>query len=134
MNGRTKNLGLGYSGLAKAVYLACLGMAGQQAIAQEPVEEVTVTGSRLIQSGVNTPTPVTAVSAAELQTMAPTTLPASDTLTAGARRRKTAASPMQAAAQNTKIATSEGEKAPDIGRTGCRGGCAVRYLRRRSVT
>ena len=74
MNGRTKNLGLGYSGLAKAVYLACLGMAGQQAIAQEPVEEVTVTGSRLIQSGVNTPTPVTAVSAAELQTMAPTTL------------------------------------------------------------
>jgi hypothetical protein len=66
--------------------------------------------------------------------MAPTTLPASDTLTAGARRRKTAASPMQAAAQNTKIATSEGEKAPDIGGTGCRGGCAVRYLRRRSVT
>jgi outer membrane receptor protein involved in Fe transport len=49
-------------------------MAGHQALAQEPVEEVTVTGSRLIQSGVNTPTPVTAVSAAELQTMAPTTL------------------------------------------------------------
>jgi len=49
-------------------------MTAQQALAQEPVEEVTVTGSRLIQSGVNTPTPVTAVSAAELQTMAPTTL------------------------------------------------------------
>jgi outer membrane receptor protein involved in Fe transport len=73
MNGK-KNLGLGYNALAKAVYLACLGMAGQQALAQEPVEEVTVTGSRLIQSGVNTPTPVTAVSAADLQTMAPTTL------------------------------------------------------------
>ncbi|HET7607235.1 MAG TPA: Plug domain-containing protein, partial [Gammaproteobacteria bacterium] len=73
MNGK-KIVGLGYNGLAKAVYVACLGMAGQQALAQEPVEEVTVTGSRLIQSGVNTPTPVTAVSAAELQTMAPTTL------------------------------------------------------------
>ena len=73
MNGK-ENLGLGYNGLARAVYLACLAMAGQHAIAQEPVEEVTVTGSRLIQSGVNTPTPVTAVSAAELQTMAPTTL------------------------------------------------------------
>ena len=73
MNGK-KNLRLGYNGLARAVYVACLGMAGQQALAQEPVEEVTVTGSRLISSGVNTPTPVTAVSSAELQTMAPTTL------------------------------------------------------------
>ena len=71
---QTKNLGLRYNGLARAVYVLCLGMAGQQALAQEPVEEVTVTGSRLIQSGVNTPTPVTAVSAADLQTMAPTTL------------------------------------------------------------
>ena len=62
MNGK-KNLGLAYNGLARAVYLACLGMAAQQAIAQEPLEEITVTGSRLIQSGVNTPTPVTAVSA-----------------------------------------------------------------------
>jgi outer membrane receptor protein involved in Fe transport len=49
-------------------------MAGQQAIAQQPVEEITITGSRLISSGVNTPTPVTAVSGAELQAMAPTTL------------------------------------------------------------
>jgi outer membrane receptor protein involved in Fe transport len=73
MNGN-KNLGLRYNGLARAVCLACLGMAGQHAIAQEPVEEVTVTGSRLITSGVNTPTPVTAVTSAELQTMAPTTL------------------------------------------------------------
>jgi outer membrane cobalamin receptor len=49
-------------------------MAAQQAIAQQPVEEITITGSRLISSGVNTPTPVTAVSSAELQAMAPTTL------------------------------------------------------------
>src|SRR5688500_17748875 len=74
MNGHTKNLRLRYRALSRGVYLACLGMAGQQAIAQESVDEITVTGSRLIASGVNTPTPVTAVSAAELQTMAPTTL------------------------------------------------------------
>jgi iron complex outermembrane recepter protein len=72
MNER-KHLQLRYSALATAVYVTCLGMAGQ-AVAQDPVEEITVTGSRLIQSGVNTPTPVTAVSAADLQTMAPTTL------------------------------------------------------------
>lgn len=74
MNGQKRNEYLSYNAVARAVYLACLGMAGQQAIAQEPIEEVTVTGSRLISSGVNTPTPVTAVSSAELQTMAPTTL------------------------------------------------------------
>ena len=74
MNERNKSLRLRYTGVAKAVYLACLGMAGQQAIAQQGVEEITITGSRLIESGVNTPTPVTAVSAAELQTMAPSTL------------------------------------------------------------
>ncbi len=74
MNEQKKKLGLNYNGLARAVYLACLGMAGPQAFAQEPVDEITVTGSRLISSGVNTPTPVTAVSAADLQTMAPTTL------------------------------------------------------------
>jgi outer membrane receptor protein involved in Fe transport len=74
MNERQKNLGLRYNVIAKAVYVACLGMAGQQAIAQQSVEEITVTGSRLISSGVNTPTPVTAVSGAELQAMAPTTL------------------------------------------------------------
>jgi hypothetical protein len=74
MNQRKNNLALRYHGLAKAVYLACLGMAGQQAVAQQSVEEITVTGSRLISSGVNTPTPVTAVTAADLQAMAPTTL------------------------------------------------------------
>jgi len=65
---------VGYSSLARAISLVCLGSAAHYAIAQEPVEELTVTGTRLITSGVNTPTPVTAVSAAELQTMAPTTL------------------------------------------------------------
>lgn len=65
---------LSHSTLAQAVWLACLGSVAQQAIAQGPVEELTVTGTRLISSGVNTPTPVTAVSAADLQTMAPTTL------------------------------------------------------------
>ena len=63
-----------YSRLAHAIWLACLGSAVQPAIAQEQVEELTVTGTRLITSGVNTPTPVTAVTAADLQTMAPTTL------------------------------------------------------------
>ena len=73
MNER-KNFRLRYSGVAKAVYLACLGMAAQQAVAQPAEEEITITGSRLISSGVNTPTPVTAVSGADLQAMAPTTL------------------------------------------------------------
>ena len=71
---RTRNKIPSYSGLAGAVYMACLGMAGQHAVAQEPVEEITITGSRLITSGVNTPTPVTAVTSADLQAMAPTTL------------------------------------------------------------
>jgi outer membrane receptor protein involved in Fe transport len=41
---------------------------------QQAVEEVTVTGTRLVTSGVNTPTPVTSVSNVDLQKMAPTTL------------------------------------------------------------
>ena len=62
-----------YSGLAQAVGVACLGLAAQVAQSQQPIEEVTVTGSRLITSGVNTPTPVTSISGADLQTMAPST-------------------------------------------------------------
>ena len=57
------------------------GATASPAVAQEPatqgtqsVEEVTVTGTRLITSGVNTPTPVTSVSSVDLQKMAPTTL------------------------------------------------------------
>lgn len=39
---------------------------------QEPVQEVTITGSRITtQTGMNTPTPVTAVSATELTQMSP---------------------------------------------------------------
>ena len=63
-----------YKGLTRAVGVACLGLTGQHAVAQQPIEEVTVTGSRLITSGVNTPTPVTSLSGADLQTMAPSTL------------------------------------------------------------
>ena len=64
-----------YNGLARAVCAACLGLAAQHAAhSQQPIEEVTVTGSRLITSGVNTPTPVTSISGADLQTMAPSTL------------------------------------------------------------
>ncbi len=76
-----KNRTAGPVGLARAACLACFGMAAQQAAAQEPstqnqqpVEEVTVTGTRLISSGVNTPTPVTSVTAVDLQKMAPSTL------------------------------------------------------------
>ncbi len=65
---------VGYKGLVRAVSVACLGLAGQHAVAQQRIEELTVTGTRLSTSGVNTPTPVTAVSGADLQTMAPSTL------------------------------------------------------------
>src|SRR5262245_27129348 len=63
--------------LAGFLCLAGVGLTAQQAVAQQtppPIEEVTVTGSRLITSGVNTPTPVTSVSGMDLQTMAPSTL------------------------------------------------------------
>jgi len=50
-------------------------LTGGTVLAQDtgPVEEVTVTGSRLSTSGVNTPTPVTAVTSDDLQAMAPGT-------------------------------------------------------------
>src|SRR5690606_37483961 len=52
------------------------GLVGGTVLAQQPgaIEEVTVTGSRIATSGVNTPTPVTAVTAEELRTMEPGTL------------------------------------------------------------
>jgi outer membrane receptor protein involved in Fe transport len=71
----------GYSKLGLAVSTACLGLVGQHAAAQQApaqnqqsVDEVTVTGSRLVTSGVNTPTPVTVVSGLDLQTMEPGTV------------------------------------------------------------
>jgi outer membrane receptor protein involved in Fe transport len=58
-----------------------LAAAATQALAQEApkpadeVQQVTVTGSRIQQmSGMNTPTPVTAISMDDLKVMAPTTL------------------------------------------------------------
>jgi outer membrane receptor protein involved in Fe transport len=58
-----------------------LAAAATQALAQEApqpaaeVQEVTVTGSRIQQvSGMNTPTPVTAIGISDLKVMAPTTL------------------------------------------------------------
>jgi hypothetical protein len=75
-----KNWTVSYFGLAQAISVAWLGLVAQQAVAQQPStqseqpEEVTVTGTRLITSGVNTPTPVTSVSAFDLQKMAPSTL------------------------------------------------------------
>ena len=49
------------------------GIAGAQAPSQEPrpVEEVVVTGTRIQQTGMVTPTPVTSVGSQDLQAMAP---------------------------------------------------------------
>lgn len=76
-----KNWTASYNVLAPAVGVVWLGVVAPQAVAQEPsgqsqqaVEEVTVTGTRLVTSGVNTPTPVTSVTGVDLQKMAPSTL------------------------------------------------------------
>ena len=54
---------------ALAVSMAISGMAQAQDAAS--IEEINVTGTRIIRSGVNTPTPVTTVTAAELDRVAP---------------------------------------------------------------
>jgi outer membrane receptor protein involved in Fe transport len=76
-----KHWTVSYERLAQASCVVGLGLVAQHAFAQEPsgqsqqaVEEVTVTGTRLVTSGVNTPTPVTTVSGVDLQKMAPSTL------------------------------------------------------------
>lgn len=68
--------GLNLGACALAVSLALIGTASaQQPSAQGEVEEVVVTGTRLITtSGTSTPTPVTVVSGNDLQTMEPGTL------------------------------------------------------------
>lgn len=67
--------GLGLAASAMAFGLGLTGAASaQEPPAQNAVEEVVVTGTRLVTSGVNAPTPVTAVSGADLQTMEPGTL------------------------------------------------------------
>ena len=53
-----------------AIAVAIALGASQLAHAQEGVEEVTVTGSRIaVEKGMETPTPVTAVSSEDLQRM-----------------------------------------------------------------
>jgi outer membrane receptor protein involved in Fe transport len=49
------------------------GIAAAQDADQSPagIEEITVTGSRITRDGMNTPTPVTAISAEDMQMMAP---------------------------------------------------------------
>ena len=61
-----KNWTASFDVLAPTVCVVGLGLVAPQVVAQEPagqsqqaVEEVTVTGTRLVTSGVNTPTPVT---------------------------------------------------------------------------
>jgi outer membrane receptor protein involved in Fe transport len=49
----------------------CAGLAAGQQAAPPGVEEVTVTGSRISRDGFNTPTPVTAITAEDMQMMAP---------------------------------------------------------------
>jgi len=65
----------------RAALASFITVSATQALAQEApkaaneVEEVTVTGSRIQQvSGMNTPTPVTAIGINDLKVMAPTTL------------------------------------------------------------
>jgi outer membrane receptor protein involved in Fe transport len=76
---------VGTGAFALAVGIAAVSLGGHAALAQQApqnapaqgsgqLEEVTVTGSRIIRSGMTTPTPVTAVQATELQNMSPGTL------------------------------------------------------------
>jgi outer membrane receptor protein involved in Fe transport len=67
--------------IAAAIALAILGsqaaVAGEASAPQESLEEITVTGSRIQQAtGMTTPTPVAALSATELQAMAPSSVTA----------------------------------------------------------
>jgi iron complex outermembrane receptor protein len=51
--------------------ISVLATSMSVALAQEPVEEVLVTGTRIQRNGMSTPTPVTSVSADELAVLAP---------------------------------------------------------------
>jgi iron complex outermembrane receptor protein len=60
------------SGVSIAVSVALsAGFAGNAVAQDAGVEEVTVTGTRIVRDGMSTPTPVTSVSAEDLQMMAP---------------------------------------------------------------
>jgi outer membrane receptor protein involved in Fe transport len=54
--------------------LLCLGSVTTVVAQDEPLAEVIVTGSRLIQNGFQAPTPVTVITAEQLQATAPSTL------------------------------------------------------------
>jgi outer membrane receptor protein involved in Fe transport len=68
----TTNPVFAVSRLAVAVIMALTGFRAVNA--QNAPEEVVVTGTRIQTSGMTTPTPVTTVSAGELQAMSPSTL------------------------------------------------------------
>ncbi|HEX7082263.1 MAG TPA: TonB-dependent receptor plug domain-containing protein [Gammaproteobacteria bacterium] len=72
----TARVPLGTPRVRACALAVAAALVGGTVFAQEsgPVEEVLVTGSRIATSGVNTPTPVTAVTADDLATMAPGTM------------------------------------------------------------
>lgn len=55
----------------RLAFAAVSVLAAGAAAAQSPVEEIMVTGSRITRDGMTTPTPVTAITADDLQMMAP---------------------------------------------------------------
>ena len=66
--------GLSRTSLSLAIGCAlCSGVATAQDVPVGPagVDEITVTGSRITRDGMNSPTPITAISADDLQMMAP---------------------------------------------------------------
>jgi outer membrane receptor protein involved in Fe transport len=72
MKRRNASITSGLRRTALSVAVGCaLGAGLAAAQAPEGVEEVTVTGSRITRDGMNTPTPVTAISAEDMQMMAP---------------------------------------------------------------
>jgi iron complex outermembrane recepter protein len=66
---------LGTPRLSACALAVAAGLVGGTVFAQQagPVEEVMVTGSRIATSGLNAPTPVTSVTADDMQSMAPGT-------------------------------------------------------------
>jgi iron complex outermembrane receptor protein len=71
---RTNIRGLPLTKLSIAIGFAlCVGVAAAQDPTAGPasLEEITVTGSRITRDGMNSPTPITAISADDMQMMAP---------------------------------------------------------------
>jgi outer membrane receptor protein involved in Fe transport len=57
--------------LALAVTVACFSLGSNATVAQEPLEEIQITGSRIQRPGLTSPVPVTAISSEELNFIAP---------------------------------------------------------------